>query len=253
MKKILLLILFFVYSFSKESQSLSELDIDISKFEVASSTNQIILVIPPNYTSTSAMLYFYVKEGNNWVQRTETKAYVGKNGLGKEKEGDKKTPVGVYKFNCYFGIKDCPNKKLPYIKVNESHYWDGDSNSDKYNQLVNYEIYKDFDIEESEHLITVNPGYEYAINMNYNEKCIPKKGAGIFLHCFTERQYTAGCVAISESDMYKVYTLINQNCHIIIDTKENMTKYFNNDNNDNNGSIYLNIGLLAFISFIYLL
>ena len=256
MDKILIFLIIISFTASLLPQSFiptNILDIDISKFSIASSTDQIMLVIPDNYTTSFAKFYFYIKENNQWISKLSVDAYIGSNGLGKTIEGDRKTPVGVYKFNCYFGIKDCPNKKLPYIKVNESHYWDGDSNSDKYNQLVNYEIYKDFDIEESEHLITINPGYEYAINMNYNEKCIPKKGAGIFLHCFTERQYTAGCVAISESDMYKVYTLINQNCHIIIDTKENMTKYFNNDNNDNNGSIYLNIGLLAFISFIYLL
>ena len=58
MKEFYLLIVLFVYCASIEPQSLSDLDIDISKFQVASSTNQIILVIPPNYTSSSAMLYF---------------------------------------------------------------------------------------------------------------------------------------------------------------------------------------------------
>ena len=246
MKKILFLILFFVYSFSKDSQSLSELDIDISKFEVASSTNQIILVIPPNYTSTSAMLYFYVKEGDNWVQRTETKAYVGKNGLGKEKEGDKKTPVGVYKFNCYFGILDNPGTNLPYVKVNKSHYWDGDSNSKNYNTLVNDEIYPDFDHNESEHLIEVDPGYEYALNMDYNKEQTPKKGAGLFLHCFTHNKYTAGCVAIDKYDLYFMYKEINKDCRIIIDTKANMTKYYSASN-------YIKNGLFMFMCFILLL
>ena len=73
-------------------------------------------------------------------------------GLGKEKEGDKKTPVGIYQFNEYFGIYDNPGTELPYIKVNKSHYWDGDNNSDRYNQLVNIETYTNFNVKKSEHL-----------------------------------------------------------------------------------------------------
>ena len=232
MKKFLLILLF-SYSFLIQPQSLTELDIDISKFAVASEINQIILVIPPNYTSTSAILYFYTKEGNNWVKHTETDAYIGLNGLGKTIEGDKKTPVGVYKFNCYFGIYDNPGTKLPYVKVNQSHYWDGDSNSKRYNTLVNNETYTDFNQSDSEHLIDVNPGYEYALNMDYNKDGTPHKGAGLFLHCFTERNYTAGCVAIDKNKLSNIYKIINEDCHIIIDTKENMTKYYGSSNNSN--------------------
>lgn len=246
MQKILLFLLLFIYSLSIEPQSLTDLDIDISKFKVASSTNQIILVIPPNYTSTSAMLYFYVKEGKKWVQRVETKAYVGKNGLGKKIEGDKKTPVGVYKFNCYFGIEENPGTNLPYVKVNKSHYWDGDSNSKNYNTLVNIETYSNFNTSDSEHLIDINPGYEYALNMDYNKEQTPKKGSGLFLHCFTENTFTAGCVSIDKNELYSIYKEINKDCHIIIDTKQNMTKYYSASN-------FISIGIFMFISLILLL
>ena len=249
MKEFYLLIVLFVYCASIEPQSLSDLDIDISKFQVASSTNQIILVIPPNYTSTSAILYFYVKEGNKWVQRKETNAYIGEYGLGKEVEGDRKTPVGVYKFNFYFGIEKNPGTTLPYIQVNQSHYWDGDSESENYNTFVNNETYTEFNASESEHLIDVNPGYEYALNMDYNKERTPYKGAGIFLHCFTERTYTAGCVAIHVDELRSIYKEINEDCHIIIDTKENMTKYYSASNASN----FIKIGLFMFMCFILLI
>ena len=209
-----------------EVESPLNLDIDISKFKVASLTDQIILVIPSNYTTTSAMLYFYVKEENQWKEYLHAEAYIGKNGLGKEKEGDGKTPVGVYQFNAYFGINDNPGTNLPYVKVNVSHYWNGDSNSDRYNQLVNIETYKDFNKDESEHLIEVNPGYEYAMNINWNKEGTPKKGSAIFLHCYTKNKYTGGCVAIHYLKLTEIYRKINDNCYIIIDTKENMTKYY---------------------------
>ena len=250
-KKSIIFLLYITLSIAKEPSSLINndiSDIDISRFSVASSTDQIMLVIPDNYSTTFAKFYFFIKENNKWISKLAVDAYIGKAGLGKTEEGDNKTPVGVYKFNRYFGINDCPNDKLPYIKVNESHYWDEDSNSTKYNQLVNYEVYKDFNTEVSEHIINIDPGYEYVINLNYNEECIPNKGSGIFLHCFTHNTFTAGCIAINETDMYEVYKLINQNCHIIIDTKGNMTRYYSY-----NSSSYIKLGLFAFISFMLLL
>lgn len=247
--KFFIICLLFVYSFSlspQYSSDANETEIDVSKFIVASSTNQIILVIPTNYTSTDAMLYFYIKEGKKWNLHTETKAYIGKNGLGKEKEGDKKTPIGVYKFNAYFGIKDNPGTNLPYMKVNKSHYWDEDSNSERYNTLVNIETYDKFNTSESEHLIDYNPGYEYALNIDYNKEQTPKKGAGIFLHCFTRNQYTAGCVAIKINELYYIYKEVNKDCYIIINTKENMTQYYS-------ASKFINLGLLMFACLILLL
>ena len=245
MKESLLFLLLFAYSFSIEPQSFTDIDIDISKFKIASSTDQIILVIPPNYTSTSAMLYFYVKKENKWNQTKETNAFIGYNGLGKEKEGDGKTPVGVYKFNCYFGIEDNPGTKLPYIQVNNSHYWDSDPESKRYNTLVNNETYKDFDISKSEHIIDVKPGYEYAINIDYNKDRTKYKGSGIFLHCFTKNPFTAGCVSINITELKDIYGKINENCHIIIDTKENMTKYYSASN-------FIKSGIFMFMCFILL-
>ena len=49
-----------------------------------------------------------------------------------------------------FRILDNPGTNLPYIKVNQSHYWDSDSKSKNYNTLVNNETYSDFNVSESE-------------------------------------------------------------------------------------------------------
>ena len=146
----------------------------------------------------------------------------------------------MYKFNAYFGIEDNPGTDLPYLKVNKSHYWDGDSNSKRYNTLVNIETYKEFNTSDSEHLIEYNPGYVYALNIDYNKEQTPKKGAGIFLHCFTRNKYTLGCVAIHKYDLYYIYKEVNKDCYIIINTKENMTQYYS-------ASKFIYLGLLMFV------
>ena len=198
---------------------------DVSKLKVAEETDNIMIVVPLSYESFSAYFYYYIKEGDKWKEIMSTEARIGLNGLGKEREGDKRTPIGKFIFNCYFGIKDNPGTTLPYVKITESMYWNGDSNSDKYNLLVDYNNYTNFDTYESEHLIEVNPGYEYAMNMNYNEERTPYKGAGIFLHCYTERIYTAGCVALPEEDMKTVLTKANKKSVIIIDVLKNIENY----------------------------
>ena len=198
---------------------------DVTKLKISRQTDQIMIVVPKDHYTYSGFFYYYIKKENKWIEFMSTEAHLGKNGLGKQIQGDKKTPVGVYSFNCYFGINDNPGTKLPYVKLNESHYWQGDSYAERYNQLVNIETFKDFDTDECEHLIEETLGYKYAMNINYNEKVIPFKGAGIFLHCFTENPYTAGCVALSEADMIRVFRNVNKNTLILIDYIENIYNY----------------------------
>ena len=198
---------------------------DVTKLKISRQTDQIMIVVPKDHYTYSGFFYYYIKKENKWIEIMSTEAHLGKNGLGKQIQGDKKTPVGVYSFNCYFGINDNPGTKLPYVKLNESYYWQGDSYAERYNQLVNIETFKDFDTDECEHLIEETLGYKYAMNINYNEKGIPFKGAGIFLYCFTENPYTAGCVALSEADMIRVFRNVNKNTLILIDYIENIYNY----------------------------
>ena len=63
------------------------------------------------------------------------------------------------------------------------------------------------------------------MNINYNEKGVAKKGSAIFLHCYTKSPYTAGCVALPESNMLKAIRKVNKNCVIIIDLIQNIKNY----------------------------
>ena len=221
-KKFLLIFLLYSFNFNIINSSLS---IDISNLKIAKNTDQLLFVIPKSYDSHFANFYYFIKKGNEWELIIEAEAYIGKNGLGKTIEGDYKTPVGAFIFNKYFGIEDNPGAQLPYIKLNESLYWDCDSNSEKYNQMVNIETYSDFNKKDSEFLIEKTAAYKYAMNINYNEMGIPHKGSAIFLHCFTKNNFTAGCISISEENMIKVFQNINKYAVIIIDVFENISKY----------------------------
>ena len=57
--------------------------------------------------ASAATLYVYENQGNKFEYVADFYASIGKKGVGKEKEGDKKTPLGVYKIT----------KKIPSEKV----------------------------------------------------------------------------------------------------------------------------------------
>ena len=200
---------------------------DVSKLKVSSETDQIMIVVPESYTSYSAKFYYYIKnKDEKWDEIINSDAHIGKNGLGKEKEGDLKTPVGKYKFNYYFGMADNPGTKMPYVKLTDSHWWNCDSNTKEYNTMINTDEYgHNFDKSPSEHMIEYDLAYQYGMNINYNEEAIPGKGSAIFLHCFTLNPFSFGCIAIPKEDMIKAMININENCVIIIDEKKNIYNY----------------------------
>ena len=91
----------------------------VSELQVADSTHQIMIVIA---NGTNATLSFYQKEKDGcWLELLTTEAYIGKNGIGKVREGDNRTPIGKYSFTKACGVMDNPGTKLNYIKLDQSH------------------------------------------------------------------------------------------------------------------------------------
>lgn len=138
-----------------------------------------------------------------WKKIVSCKAYVGQNGINKIRQGDRKTPVGIYHITMAFGRKKSPGTAgISYTKLNKYHYWSCEKAT--YNQFIDV---RDLGRKQmsGEHLIDYNPWYNYALATDYNKKCVYLKGAGIFLHCVGGgRKYTAGCVAVSQKNMKKI-------------------------------------------------
>lgn len=170
--------------------------------------------------NSKAKVYMCEKVNNKWITIMETDGFIGKNGLGKEREGDLKTPIGLYEIGIAFGTADIEqiNTKLDYYKLNENMYWICDSNSKYYNQFIytnNIKSEPDWDNSKNEHLIEEDIAYAFAIEIKYNKEAIPKKGSAIFLHCIKNGP-TAGCVSISKECMKFVLENIEKNTKIYI-------------------------------------
>lgn len=130
-------------------------------------------------------------------------ARVGKNGITSNKrEGDGKTPTGIYSFGQAFGVAGNPGTSRGWLQVNNNHYWVDDVNSPYYNKLVDASQ-TGIQWSSAEHLIGYPTAYRYAIAVNYNTACTPGAGSAIFLHCSTGGS-TAGCISVSQSNMIRI-------------------------------------------------
>ncbi len=205
----------------------TEIDVEspewIGDLDAAKDADQIFVVAAFEYDSTDAWISLHEKQSDGtWHMVMTTPGFIGKNGLGKTKEGDAKTPVGVFHFNRAFGIADDPGSLIPYVKADDNTYWSGDAEY-KYNELVSLTDYPDLNKDDSEHIKDYIYHYQYCLNISYNEDCVPGLGSAIFLHCFgPAKPFTGGCVAIPEDQMKYVMQNVDEKTVVVIDTYENL-------------------------------
>jgi len=169
---------------------------------------QIILVVDnSSFFSTKTNVYTMEKRGDKWKMALEPfNAVIGRNGFaaaGEKREGDGKTPSGIYPLKMTFGYDESIKKKMPYRQAMKDDVWVDDPNADDYNRWVkksdtraaSYEIMK-----RDDNL------YKYGIVIEYNTDPIIKgNGSAIFLHIWkSEGISTAGCVAVSEDNILKI-------------------------------------------------
>ena len=196
----------------------------ISTLNAARNASQLAIISGTH--GSNAVFSFHEKDSSGtWREIISCRAYIGKKGWGKTREGDMKSPVGVYTFTEAFGILKDPGCQMGYLQVDDSHYWVGDSNSDRYNTMVSTREYDAFNKKDSEHIIDYDLAYKYCLNISWNENGTPGKGSAIFLHCQTKNHYTAGCVAIPADDMREVLRHVKPGCVVVMDSHKSIKKY----------------------------
>ncbi len=197
----------------------------VGALDAAKDAKQLFIVAAFAEDATDAWISLHEKQSDgSWHMVMTTPGFIGKNGIGKTREGDAKTPVGVFHFNRAFGIADDPGCAIPYVKVDNDTYWSGDTcEGFRYNELVSLKDLPGLDIEsgDSEHIIDYIYQYQYCLNISYNEEGAPGLGSAIFLHCFGPvKPFTGGCVAIPEDHMRFVMQHIDADTVVVINTYE---------------------------------
>ena len=146
------------------------------------------------------------------------KCSVGKRGFSRhKKEGDLKTPIGLFSLGDIYYRQDRikkPISKLKSIRIKKNMGWCDDPNSKYYNKLI--KIKKNLKISY-EKLFRYDNKYDLFILIKYNfDRIIKNKGSAIFLHLTKNYSYTKGCVAIQKKDFFILNKLINKKTKIKI-------------------------------------
>jgi len=142
---------------------------------------------------------------------------IGKKGSTKsKKEGDNKTPIGVFEIeNLYFrkDSKKKPSTLLRCIEIKKNMGWCNDIFfPKKYNKLIKIE--KKI---KHEKLGRRDYKYNFIIPIKYNfNKPFVGLGSCIFIHLTRNYQPTAGCIALSEKDFLIMLKLIKKKSKIRI-------------------------------------
>ena len=221
MKKIFLGLVAVIFFLCQTAQAATPSPQWVKNLPAAKDLEQMVIVA--GVQGSTAWISMHEKINGQWEMIMTTPGFIGKNGLGKTKEGDEKTPIGTFRFDCAFGIAPDPNCAIPYTQVNENHYWSVDRNF-KYNQLIDVrQAPANFNKDKSEHLIDYNPQYLYALNINYNAECTPDKGSALFMRCFnSDKTWTGGGIALPESKMLFVMQHVRPDCVCVIDSLQNL-------------------------------
>ena len=142
---------------------------------------------------------------------------IGKKGSTKnKKEGDNKTPKGIFKIENLYFRKDRLKKPLTSLKcieIKKNMGWCDDIRfPEKYNKLN--KIKKKI---RHEKLLRKDHKYDFLIPIKYNfEKPITGLGSCIFIHLTKNFKATAGCVALKKKDFLILLKLIKKNSKIKI-------------------------------------
>ncbi|MBL7481511.1 L,D-transpeptidase family protein [Legionella sp. 27fs60] len=179
--------------------------------KIAPHSSQIIVV--KSLGGIKAKMTLCQRHGALWKSKVTSSypAVIGKNGmalLGTKKEGDLKTPAGLYPIGEAFGTQPLA-LKMDYKYITADDKFIDDVNHKRYNTWVSGAT--DANSYES---MFIEP-YTYGAVINYNMSPI-KKGAGsaIFMHLWrSPNSPTAGCIAVEKKHMLTILHWLDKAQH----------------------------------------
>jgi D-alanyl-D-alanine dipeptidase len=194
---------------------------------------QLLTVTVQDWNEHLGELNFYERENGNlaWTPiQGPIPVVIGKNGLSwgiglhpmnselsYKKEGDGKSPAGIFSLGCAFGFAPhLKHLKIDYLPLNEFIEAVDDPLSSYYNSIVDRrEVTPDWQSSEK---MFQEPLYQVGLTVHHNFPH-PKayRGSAIFLHIWqNEHSGTAGCTAMSLENLNTVLSWLDPNKHPVL-------------------------------------
>jgi D-alanyl-D-alanine dipeptidase len=183
------------------------------------SCRQLVLVVSPDDTTPAGILRRFEKKENDWQpvgQKVEVT--LGRTGLAwgrglhdaqmgyQKKEGDGKSPAGIFKFGTVFGYAPpaATDFKMPYVQSTSVIECVDDVHSVYYNQLINSQLYTK-DWKSSEMMRRPDEQYKWGMVVEHNQPAQAGSGSCIFLHIWSAPgAATSGCTAMTEENLLEL-------------------------------------------------
>ncbi len=192
---------------------------------------QLLVVTSNNWDTSYAKMWGFEKSSSQdtWIQSLgPIDVQIGKKGMSpaedfalathnqellnleKKREGDGKSPCGIFAIDTLFGFHSSSFTDMPYLQIHSGLIAVDDSKSKYYNQIINVtEVEKDWDSIED---LSAIPVYEYGAVIDYNQK--PAKsnaGSCIYMHIWKGADIgTAGCTAMAKHNLIEVMNWLNK-------------------------------------------
>ena len=165
------------------------------------------LIFATNRDGSSVLVTLQVLERNDRVWRLVFPTFTGSIGemgfapVDDKREGDGKSPSGIFPLGFAFGYDPSAETKMPYRQATDNDFWVDDVNSKDYNQWVKGEP----QAASWEKMKRDDDQYKYGVVIEYNMRPIVKgKGSAIFLHVWNGGESTLGCVSMSEEMILEI-------------------------------------------------
>ncbi|RKS24668.1 L,D-peptidoglycan transpeptidase YkuD (ErfK/YbiS/YcfS/YnhG family) [Pseudomonas sp. WPR_5_2] len=187
-------------------------------------SRQLIVVTSKDWNDTQATAQRYERHGNTFEKfEAPFPVVLGKNGMawGKglnsvaerqgplKQEGDGKAPAGIFKLGTAFGYAPTAETRLPYLALTTTIECVDDSQSKRYNQLVDGSTV-DKDWNSSERMRRNDDMYRQGIFIEHNTPASPAAGSCIFFHIWRgPTMPTLGCTAMAPADIARLFSWLD--------------------------------------------
>ncbi len=151
----------------------------------------------------TATVTLWQKTGDTWtLGGGPWPAVIGVHGMaphGQKKEGDGKSPAGLFPISLVFGEAEHVTTELPYRMTTDQDAWIDDPASPLYNQWSQLPT----TAHSFERLKRKDQLYRLGLVVDYNlHPIVPGAGSAIFIHIWrSPAKGTAGCAALAEENL----------------------------------------------------
>lgn len=181
-------------------------------------SRQVLVVLGKGWNDRHATLQRYERKPSGWRRvGARVPCVLGRRGLGwgrglippprdgpRKREGDMRSPAGVFRISETFGFAPAPRFSMPYRQIREPCDCVDDPESAHYNQVVDpSKVARDW--KSAEHMRRTD-AYRWGAFVDHNvAPAMPGAGSCIFLHIWGGPHHgTAGCTALAEPQLLEI-------------------------------------------------